>query len=246
MNFGLAIFVGAIFVLPFLAFIVLSLSTALYWSKGKIPPYYTETQEHIAEMQVALVVNLLKASSDRVNDKLRYFSVHFFYYFPDYDELNLAVHNFKTEPIRTTEASKWLNKALSDEHKMRLLHVLADVSMIDEVLEKLEFKILSEIALQFGIEQYKLEQIIQEIKDKQQAEKKIPASNRDREIQKALTIFGLEQPFDAVRLKRRYFKLVKMVHPDQFPNATALEKEKLSQQFQELQSAYELLNQMIS
>ena len=110
----------------------------------------------------------------------------------------------------------------------------------------MEFKILSEIALQFGIEQFKLEQIIQEIKDKQQAEKEIPTSNRDREIQKALTIFGLEQPFDAVRLKRRYFKLVKMVHPDQFPNATALEKEKLGQQFQELQSAYELLNQMIS
>ncbi len=240
-DFFIVGLVVLVLVLPFVGFVFMAITTSLYWSRGKISPFYRKSTEHIAEMQVALAVNLLLADRSERNEKLQFFSLHFFRYFPEFIELNLTIQNFQNEPVRTTEASKWLHRCLSSDEKRELLNVLVQLASIDGRVGQKEYRVLSEVAFQFELPVQQIDVLIAGLESERIEKESQIANELDPQLKNALELFGLQLPIDLELLKRRYYKLVKLVHPDYFPKASDSEKKIYTEKFQELQVSYDYL-----
>ena len=120
--------------------------------------------------------------------------------------------------------------------RLNVLNVLIFMAGIDGELNDTKIRLLSDIAMAFGINSREFESLLNNIKN-------LKTHNKQLSLDEAYGILGLSKDADLVELKKRYRELAKKYHPDVLNANNVSEKELKAgaAKFQQVNEAYEIV-----
>lgn len=234
-----SVMIIGIFILPF--YLAFDLYKNRKWKKGIFPSKLNFTDDNYLRAYICLSSNMMRRDNRDTSGKLRYAKHFFKKEFPNskYDSTALLKFSLR-HPIQLDTVCFWLNEHLSNEQeKLKIIHLLSSIAMLDGSLTKNELWLLRELIRILELDQSDLETILKiYIKENQGVQ------NNNFSLSKAEECFNiLEIPLNSSlkEIKKAYRKLAMMNHPDKFVSVGEKELRLAQERFLKIQQAYEYL-----
>ncbi len=153
----------------------------------------------------------------------------------------------KTNNINLKQSCDNINRLLSYEARLELLHMLFDISSLDGNISKQELDVIHQIASYLHISAWDFGTIQAIYLNKQQNNQNESnySQNRQttnqRQIDNAYTILQVDKNATIEEIKKSYRKLVIKYHPDKVASLGEEVQKKANAKFQQINAAYELI-----
>lgn len=211
------------------------------WKKGIFPSKLNFSDESLVRAYICLSANMMRRDDRDTSGKLRYAKHFFKKEFPNskYDSTALLKFSLR-HPIQLDTVCFWLNEHLmDDQEKLKIIHLLSSIAMLDGSLTKNELWLLRELIRMLELDQSDLESIL-----KIYIKENNGVQNNNFSLSKTEECFNvLEIPLNSSlkEIKKAYRKLAMMNHPDKFVSVGEKELKLAQERFLKIQQAYEYL-----
>lgn len=222
------------------------------WEKGVFPENLKFNRDNLIEAYICLAALMMQKDRRNLQDKMKYMNSFFNKNFPEsnYGFAESLKYSYEN-PIKPKTVAIWINRHIKDSSKKsQILYFLAGLSMQDGQLINTEYNILKEITPLIGLKISDLDSIIAMYdfkKEEKSEEEKIPyqkSMNTSALAEIAHKVIGLPNTASITEIKAAYRKLIKIHHPDRFPNESQEQINLAHERFLKIQDAYELLEKL--
>lgn len=211
---------------------------------------YSERNLHLA--YIVLAARIMMQNRQAFKDKQGFLAKYFHHHFPnsELDFKQTLVDVFRS-PVTVKSTAIWLNRHMETEsEKLKVIHFLAGLAMVDGDIRREEKLVLTVIARECHIPTASIEEVIQmynryEEAEREQDKKEFLQNNIKSKSTLAFEILGLPKESDFETVKKKYRSLVKQYHPDRLIEASEEDRKIAEQKFIQIQKAYEILETLL-